>query len=393
MIKEMGKLCAWTAVAAFCLQMGAAVAAEIPVGVELPLTGHFAKQGLGQLRGIKIAVQAFNEASGGKDTIKLVTIDNESQPAKSVAAVEKLASEGVVAITGGYGSNVVGPAAQAADKLKIPYVSSGAIADSLTKQGMKYYFQILNTEGYSVPIVKLVEMLKIKSVSTVYSTAESTSQLAKSTEKDLTAAGVKVMMHAFEPSTTDFTPIINKVRLQDRPEAILMVGYQNDEIGIMRAAKVLKPKIKTLIGTYEVTVPEMIKDNADLAQNVFGLSLLSFPAEFPTPDGKVFAKIHEDLFKGHDFSYIEEYGYAGAKVLFDAIQHVSAKNEKPTPDNLRAELAKTDVDTVLGHIRFNSDGLNTEYMQHIGQIQGKKVVIVWPDKLATGKMVYPGLPW
>jgi branched-chain amino acid transport system substrate-binding protein len=32
-------------------------------------------------------------------------------------------------------------------------------------------------------------------------------------------------------------------------------------------------------------------------------------------------------------------------------------------------------------------------MQHIGQIQGKKVVIVWPDDLATGKMVYPGLPW
>ena len=85
MIKEMGKLCAWTAAAAFCLQMGAAVAAEIPVGVELPLTGHFAKQGLGQLRGIKIAVQAFNQASGGKDTIKLITIDNVGRPIETGA--------------------------------------------------------------------------------------------------------------------------------------------------------------------------------------------------------------------------------------------------------------------------------------------------------------------
>jgi branched-chain amino acid transport system substrate-binding protein len=37
--------------------------------------------------------------------------------------------------------------------------------------------------------------------------------------------------------------------------------------------------------------------------------------------------------------------------------------------------------------------LNVDYMQRIGQVQGDKVVIVWPADQATGKMVYPGVPW
>jgi branched-chain amino acid transport system substrate-binding protein len=390
--KKLKTLLAAGAVA-MCFQGGTALAAEIPVGIELPLTGHFAKQGLGQLRGIKIAAEAFKEASGGKDTIKLVTIDNESQPAKSVAAVEKLVSEGVVAITGGYGSNVVGPASETANKLNVPYVSSGAIAESLTKRGLKNYFQILNTRGYATPLVALIKEFKVKKVSTVYSTAESTSQLAKSTEKSLTDLGIKVVMHAYEPSTTNFTPIVNKIRLQDKPDVILMVGYQNEEIGIMRAAKLLKPKVKALVGAYEVAVPEMVADHKDIAQNVFGLSLLSYPAQFPTPDGKKFAGIHKTLFKGEDFGYIEEYGYAGAKVVFDAIAKVIKAGQKPAPANLTAEIAKTDVDTVLGHIKFDAGGLNVDYMQRIGQVQGDKVVIVWPADQATGKMVYPGVPW
>ncbi|HEX7386580.1 MAG TPA: ABC transporter substrate-binding protein [Castellaniella sp.] len=392
MIQKLSSLLALGAVA-LCFQAGPVNAEEFTVGVDLPLTGHFAKQGLGQMRGIKIAVEAFKEASGGKDSIKLITIDNESQPAKSVAAVEKLASQGVIAITGGYGSNVVSPASEAANKLGVPYVSSGAIADSLTKRGLKYYFQILNTDGYSKPVIELIKTFKVKSVSLIYSTAESTSALAKDAQKGLTAAGVKVMMHEYEPSTTNFTPIVNKVRLQDKPDILLMVGYQNEEIGILRAAKLLKPTVKAVVGTYEVAVPEMVTENPDLVQNVFGLSLLSFPAEFPTPDGKKFSTIHRALFPKEDFGYIEEYGYAGAKVVFDALLKAQAAKEKITHDSLRDIIAKTDEDTVLGKIRFDAGGLNTEYMQHIGQIQGKKVVIVWPDDQATGKMVYPGLPW
>src|SRR5439155_4945806 len=79
-------------------------AEEFLVGVEVPLTGSLARVGAGMSEGIQVATDVFNRKNG-KHRIKLITIDDESSPAKAIAAVEKLASQGVVAIDGGYGSN------------------------------------------------------------------------------------------------------------------------------------------------------------------------------------------------------------------------------------------------------------------------------------------------
>ena len=35
---------------------------------------------------------------------------------------------------------------------------------------------------------------------------------------------------------SDFKPVVNKVRLRDKSDVILMVGYENDYVGILRAA-------------------------------------------------------------------------------------------------------------------------------------------------------------
>src|SRR3982751_1923466 len=95
--------------------MGEATADEFLVGVEVPLTGSLARVGAGMSEGIQVATDVFNRKNG-KHRIKLITIDDESSPAKAIAAVEKLASQGVVAIDGGYGSNNIGPASDAANK-------------------------------------------------------------------------------------------------------------------------------------------------------------------------------------------------------------------------------------------------------------------------------------
>src|SRR3546814_11860287 len=80
------------------------LAEEFLVGEQEPLTGALARVGTGMNEGIAVAVEVFNQTNG-KHPIKVVTEDDESSPAKAIAAVEKLASQGVVAFTGGYGSN------------------------------------------------------------------------------------------------------------------------------------------------------------------------------------------------------------------------------------------------------------------------------------------------
>src|SRR3954466_7298367 len=164
-------------------------AAECLVGVEVPLSGSLARVGTGMSEGIQVAADVFNRKNG-KHKIKLITIDDESSPAKAIAAVEKLASQNVVAIDGGYGSNNIGPASDAANKAGLVYVTSGGVDEALSQRGIKKFFRINNSAGYSKAMLGLLSDMKASNVSIVYLTKEATSDLAKDVDKALAAKGV-----------------------------------------------------------------------------------------------------------------------------------------------------------------------------------------------------------
>jgi branched-chain amino acid transport system substrate-binding protein len=363
---------------------------EFVVGVETPLSGSLARVGTGMSEGINVAADVFNRKNG-KHRIKLITIDDESSPAKAIAAVEKLASQNVVAITGGYGSSNIGPASDAANKAGLVYITSGGVDEALTQRGLKTFFRINNTAGYSKAMLGLFADMGVKSVSMVYLTKEATSDLAKDVEKALVAKGVKVTMHPFDASTTDFKPIVNKIKLQDKPDVIAMSAYENDYVGIIRAAKVLKPDIKAIVGVWSLATAKMADDFPDLMPNVYGTALLPFPAEFTTPDGKDFAETYKKLY-GKEPDYLGQFGYVQSQLLFDAIVRAHDAGTLKA-GGIAAELAKTNKDTLIGKVAFDDKGDNPYFSHRMGQHQGKKVVIVWPKEYATGAMIYPGVPW
>jgi branched-chain amino acid transport system substrate-binding protein len=384
-----GLLAALAAIMAAC---GGGGGSEIVVGVEIPLTGATARAGTGMHEGITVAAEIFN-ARPGKHKIKLVTVDDESQPAKAVAAVEQLASQGAVAITGGYGSNSIGPASEAADKAGLVYMTSGGTDAGLSQRGLKHFFRINNAAGYTRAMVGLFEAQGIKSVSVIYSTKEATASLAQAVERELKAKGVTTVMHAFDPAITDFKPIVNKVKLQDRSESIAMVGYENDYVGIIRAGKVLKPALKSLVGVWSLATPKMADDFPDLMPTVYGTAMLPFPATFTGEEGTAFATTYQRLYNKEP-DYVGQFGYVQSILLFEAIARAADSGALKQPGALAAELRKTDRDTLLGRVQFDERGDNPNFTQRMGQHQeGKKIAIVWPKEVASGSMVFPGVPW
>ena len=366
-----------------------ALADQFLVGEEEPMTGSLARVGAGMHEGISVAVQVFNQTNG-KHTIKVLTEDDESSPAKAIAAVEKLASQGVVAFTGGYGSNNIGPASDAANKLGLPYITSGGVDDGLTRRGYNTFFRINNTAGYQKAMVGILDQEKIKSASIIYSTKEATAHLALDVNKELTAKGLKVAMHPFDPGITDFKPIVNKVRLTDKSEVILMVGYENDYVGILRAAKVLKPNVKAMIGVWSLATPKMASDFPDLMPKVYGTALLPYPAVFKTDEGKVFYDAYQKLYKkGPD--YLGQFGFVQSMILFEAIAR-AADNGTIKSGGIARELAKTDRNTLIGRVQFEK-GDNINFVHHMGQHQEGKIAIVWPSDAATAPAQFPGVPW
>jgi branched-chain amino acid transport system substrate-binding protein len=378
-----------TAVTAASLA-GTAQAEEFIVGAELPLTGTLARVGGGMQEGVMVAMEVFNKTNG-KHKIRIVTVDDESAPAKAAAAVEKLASQGAVAITGGYGSNNISPASDTANKLGLVYITSGGVDDSLVNSGRKNFFRINNTAGYEKAVLGLLADMGAKSVSIVFSTKEATSDLANSVQKALAAKGVKATAHSFDPAITDFKPIINKIRLQDKSEVIFMVGYENDYVGILRAARVLKPPVKAMVGVWSLATPKMASEFPDLMPNVYGTALLPFPATFDTADGKAFAETYKALYKKEP-DYLGQFGYVQSMLLFEAIARAADKGTVKK-GGVAEELRKTDRETLIGRVQFGPNGDNLNFVHRMGQHQGKNIAIVWPRDGAAGKMVYPGLPW
>lgn len=378
------------ALAALAVSANQALAEEFLVGSQIPMTGNLARVGSGMNEGISVAVEVFNKTNA-KHKIKIITADDESAPAKAIAAVEKLAGQGVVAITGGYGSNNIAPASDAANKLGLPYITSGGVDDALTKRGYKTFFRINNTQGYQKAVVGLLADMKVKSVSIIYLTKQATADLSKDVQAELEGKGYKIGMHAFDPAITDFKPIINKVKLQDKSEVILMVGYENDYVGILRAAKVLKPELKAMVGVWSLATPKMAAEFPDLMPSVYGTALLPFPAEFKTADGKLFAETYKKLYNKEP-DYLGQFGYVQSMLLFEAIARAADKGTVKT-GGIAAELSKTNRETLIGHVEFNDKGDNPNFVHRMGQHQSGKIVIVWPNAAATGKIQFPGVPW
>jgi len=390
MQSKLGKFSKLVLVLGTAFAAAGASAEEFVVGAHMPLTGSIARSGNAFNEGILSAVDIFNRTNG-KHTIKYVAIDDESAPAKAVAAVEKLAPQNVVAIIGGYGSNIIGPASDAANRLKLTYITAGGVGEELTKRGYKTFFRINNTAGYQRAVETQLEEMQAKSVSIVYSTKEATAELAKAVEKDLSAKGIKVTLHAFDPAITDFKPIVNKIKLQDKPEVLMMSAYENDYVGILRAAKVLKPQVKSVIGMWSLAVPKMASDFPDLMPGVIGTAMLPYPVEYKAVEGKQFADTYKRMYN-KEVDYLSQFGYVKATLLFEAIAR-AADNGSLKKGGLSDELRKTDRDTLIGRVTFDASGDNPHFQQRMGQHDNGKIVIVSPAAAASGKLAYPAVPW
>ncbi len=393
MTRTLAKLAATVATAALMVALGgpAAQAKDFLLGSELPLTGNLARVGQGMHEGIAVAIDMANKAQAGKHSFKVSTIDDETSPAKAVAAVEKLIGDGVVALTGGYGSNIIGPASEAAQKAGVVYITSGGVTPDLTGRGYKTFFRINNTDGYALAMIGLLQDMAAKKVSVVYLNKEATSNLAKQVKDALAAKGVTVTMHEFDGATSDFKPLINKVKLQDRPDVVAMVGYENDYVGILRAAKVLKPDVKAMVGVWSLATSQMAKEFPDLMENVHGTSMLPFPVEFTQAEALEFAATYKKLFNKEP-DYLGQFGYVQTRLLIDAILRADAAGTL-AGGGLPDELRKTDAQTLIGRVTFDAKGDNPNFTHRMGQHQGGKVVLVWPKEFANGAMRFPATPW
>jgi branched-chain amino acid transport system substrate-binding protein len=384
------------AVALSLFLCGSAFAAEgIKVGVLLPLTGSQAKFGEIEKRSYEMAAEEINAKGGvhGKK-IELLFEDDTGKPDVGRSGIEKLISrEKVPVITGGYSSSVTAAAAPVAQQFKVPFVICTGSADDITEKGYDYVFRINPPASEYPNSVKtfLKEVAKdVKTAALLYENSAFGQSSSKSFEEDAKELGLKIVVkEGYQAGAIDFKPILTKVKAAN-PDLIYMVSYVMDASLLMRQSKELRINPKLFVGGGAgFTLPEFAKSAGDASDGVFSATLWIETLPFPG------AKEYFDKFQkkyGSETEYHGAEAYAAMYVVADALKRAKSI----TPKDVRDALAKTDMKTAFGPVKFISYGKKTQQNKldtYLVQWQKGELLAVWPKGVATKKYIYPQPSW
>jgi ABC-type branched-chain amino acid transport systems, periplasmic component len=375
--------------------MGTAWAAPaIKLGAHAPQSGSLAKHGIEQIKGIRLAAEDFEKKY--KVKVDLIVYDDESNPQKAVSAVEKLAGvDKVNAIVGGYGSNLVGPASEAAERYDTPYFTTGAVDSKLTAKKFKNFFRLNNMPGYALAQAGAIkDLFAARKVGVVYNSLSATTEIAGAVKDLLEKAGIEVpVFEKFEKGTTNYKPILLKVK-DAGCDVLLVEGYFEDYVGTIKDAKILNLPVKAYVGAWGIGTPEFVRELGPMSELIYGTSIWEMgtaPKVAKKEEAEIVAS-YKARYK-EDPSYIAMLGYLSGKYMLEAIARGGGKTGTYSPEKTRDTLRALDVVGPLGRVAFDEKGEPRYFTAVLFQTQKGEQVVVYPQDRAKGTAQYPGVAW
>ncbi len=205
-----------------------ALAENIKIGFNVPLTGFAASDGESAKNGAELAVEQINAAGGiNGDMLELVIYDDQASPKEAVPIAQKLIEkDGVVAGISGSYSGSTRAAAGIFQEAGIPYISAYAIHPDITRAGDYVFRTSFVGEVQGRAGAKLAgESLGFKRAVIVTLKNDFGQSLAAGFKEAAGKFGVNIVAE-YEYSIKDrqFGPIVSKIRA-DNPDVIYATGY------------------------------------------------------------------------------------------------------------------------------------------------------------------------
>jgi branched-chain amino acid transport system substrate-binding protein len=294
---------------------------KIKIGVVLPLTGSASVWGENAKMGMEIALEEINSQGGIKGKkIELIFEDSQSDPAKAVAALQKLISiEKVPAVIGDIASSCVLAMAPIAEKAKVVLLSPGASNPDISKAG-EYIFRNWQSDALEGEIdAKFAfKYLGYKRAAILYVNNAYGSGLKKVFEYSFNKLGGQILTsQSFDQGETDMRTQLNKIILVN-PDVIYMPGYPTEMAIVLKQAKEMGIK-KQFLSTQAFDDPKILELAKDAAEGV----IFSVPKP-PDPSDPVvrnFRNKYKARFK-REPGVCSDTGYDAVKIIAWAMERV-----------------------------------------------------------------------
>jgi len=363
----------------------------IKVGASLSLTGTYAKLGKNQHEGYQLCQKDLNAKGGllGRK-IEFVVYDDQSMPATAVRLYEKLITEDKVdGVMGPYSSPVTEAVANVTEKYKKVMVSPLAATTSIFKKTPRRQYIFMVISPAEVYLEGLIDMAAKRGLKTVAVVNEDTlfSKAAASGASELAKKkGLQVVyQEAYPKGNTDFSALLTKVKAQS-PDVIAAATYFDDAVALTRQMRELGVNPKMYGVTVGGDLPEFYDTLKQNAEYIYGAT--QWEPTLPYPGNQEFFETYKKEF-GHEPSYHSAAGYAGCVIYAEAVKRAGSLDA----DKVREQLLKLETKTLFGDYKVDADGFQVAHKMVTFQWQKEKKVVVWPDDLAQGKILFPTPPW
>ena len=376
----------------------------ITLGAAVSLTGKYSTNGKHTKNGYNFAAERINKMGGvkvgGKSyKLKVKYYDDESNSSRAAQLAERLIKQdGVKYMLGPYSSGLTKAIAPVTEANKIPMVEANGASRSLFTKGYKYLFAVLSAANQylEVAIDLAVEKNGGKPV-----------RIAMAFEQDAFSQDVRlgildaakrtkskiIIDDKLPKELNDMAATLAKVKAT-KPDVLVVSGHSKGALTAIRQISEMKVNVPMLAMTH-CDASKLAKQHGKKAE--YALCAAQWHKSLS----------YKDKFFGNGMQYDKEFnaafGYAppyqaaesSAALLVwkDAFERANSLNT----GKVRDALAKTNMQTFYGNIKFNSAGANFAKPMVLFQVRcdGGKCAnkVVAPTKWASTKLVHPIPKW
>jgi branched-chain amino acid transport system substrate-binding protein len=397
-------ICAAAVALAFAAPAAAKVEGDkIILGSAISITGKYSQEGKNASDGYNFAVDAINARGGVKVNgksykLEIKYYDDESTPARTAQLLERIINQdGIKYTLGPYASGPTKAALPVIEKYKIPMVEAEGASRSLFTQGYKYVFAALSTsDQYIAPAIDLAAELAEK-----HGKKASDLKVAMSFENDpfsldvragavdkIKEHGMKIVVDDKMPrDLSDISATLTKIKAL-KPDIILVSGHTKGATTATRQMKEMGINAPIVAMTHcesaKLTVQFAGASEGILCPTQWAETLKYKDALFGTAMdyNKAFLKAHPEY-------KIVPYQTAQASAVIQIWADAFERAQSFDTEKLRDALAKTEMETFYGHIKFSPQGNNIAKPMVLRQIQKGNYVVVAPTKYASDPVEYP----
>ena len=376
---------------------------KIILGAAVSLTGKYSTNGKHTQNGYNMAVERINSMGGvkvGGKTYKfdIIYYDDESNSGRAAQLAERLIKQdGVHYMLGPYSSGLTKAMAPVTEENKIPMVEANGASRSLFTKGYKYLFAVLSpaNQYLEVAIDLAVEKNGGPVVIAMAFEQDAFSQDVRLGIVDAAKrTGSKIIIDDKLPKElNDMAATLAKVKATN-PDVLVISGHSKGALTAIRQIAEMKIDVPMLAMTH-CDASKLAKQHGKNSEYALCAAQwhkeLSYSDEF-FGNGIKFDKDFTALY-GYAPPYQAAESAAALLVFKDAFERANSTDK----EKVRDALAKTDMETFYGNVKFGDGGQNIAKPMVLFQVrcEGDTCAnkLVAPTKWASHKLVHPIPKW